>query len=296
MYHALNTPTPPEMTFPHTPQIVAEVVLWIVVAGFGYYAVREWRRTGSPLCFVMLTGGGVALLNEPLDDLLGLVHHPREGQHVVFETMGPIPHWGLPTYIIFFGGLSYVLLIELQKLTFTPKMFWLGIGITFVLDCAIELPLLHYDLYTYFAYDDVPMTIGGFPLYWLLINTTGPILCAAILFAASDYFRGWRAPLVVILPLVTDSACSAAVGLPVYNALHKPDAGDGLLWLGALASCAIGLLILDALSRWIYHHTKVLQERRASDAGFSIELPLTFTKPSQARRTSTVPADPSMRT
>jgi hypothetical protein len=254
-----NTPVAPDMVFPQVPQTVAEIVLWLVVAGFVAYTLREWRKTGSPLACALLIGGAIALFNEPLDDILGLVHHPREGQHIVFETMGPIPHWGLPTYIIFFGGIAYVLLVELRKLKFTPKAFWIGIGITFVLDLLIELPLLHFGLYTYFAYGEVPMTIGGFPLYWLLINTTGPILCAAILFAAPGYFTGWRAPLVVFLPLVTDTACSAAVGLPVYNALHTPDAAAWITWGAALASCAIGFVILDALARWIYARTGELK-------------------------------------
>ncbi|MBB3606105.1 hypothetical protein FHT40_005794 [Mycolicibacterium sp. BK556] len=258
-----NLPVPPDMTFPRVPQIAAEMTLWFVVAGFVIYAVREWRRTGSPLALILLAGGGIALLNEPLDDILGLVHHPRPGQHVIFETMGPIPHWGLPTYIIFFGGIAYVLLAELRKLKFTPKAFWTGIAITFVADLLIEVPLLHFRLYTYFAYGDVPMSIGGFPLYWLFINTTGPILTAAILFAAPNYFRGWRAPLVIFLPLVTDTACSAAVGLPVYNALHTPGAPAWVTWGGALASCAIGMVLLDAMARWIYARTRDLQQHAA---------------------------------
>src|SRR5271168_435801 len=129
-----NIPAPPQMVFPRTPQTVAEIVLWIGVVAFVAFAVRHWRRIGSPLGLVLLAGGGIALLNEPLDDILGLVNHPRPGQHVVFETMGPIPHWGLPTYIIFFGGIAYVLLIELRKLKFTPRALWAGIAITFVLD------------------------------------------------------------------------------------------------------------------------------------------------------------------
>lgn len=255
-----NIPTPPQMVFPRTPQTVAEIVLWIVVVGFVVFAVRQWRRTGSPRGLVLLAGGGIALLNEPLDDILGLVHHPRPGQDVVFETMGPIPHWGLPTYIIFFGGIAYVLLLELRRLIFTPRAFWIGIAVTFVADLLIELPLLHFRLYTYFGYGQVPMSIGGFPLYWLFINTTGPILCAAILFAAPGYFTGWRAALVLFLPLVTDAGCSAAVGLPVYNALHVPDAPAWMTWVGAFISCAIGLAILDALARWIYAHTLKMQQ------------------------------------
>ncbi len=143
------------------------------------------------------------------------------------------------------------LLRELQKGRFTVRKFWIGIGLTFLLDLLIEVPLLQADLYTYYADGDVPMSVAGFPLYWLLINTTGPILCAAILFQAPSYFKGWRAPFVILLPVVADSACSVAVGLPVYTALHAPDATDLWRWGGAALSCVIGLMILDGLAKWI---------------------------------------------
>jgi hypothetical protein len=68
-----NIPAPPDMVFPQTPQTAAEIVLWTVVAGSVVYAIREWRRTGSPLALVLLAGGGIALLNEPLDDIQGSV-------------------------------------------------------------------------------------------------------------------------------------------------------------------------------------------------------------------------------
>src|SRR6516165_3501076 len=71
-----NVPAPPYMVFPRTPQTIAEVVLWIVVVAVVAFAVHQWRRTGSPLGLALLAGGGIALFNEPLDDILGLVHHP----------------------------------------------------------------------------------------------------------------------------------------------------------------------------------------------------------------------------
>jgi hypothetical protein len=92
----------------------------------------------------------------------------------------------------------------------------------------------------------------------------GPRNSAAILFAAPNYFTGWRAALVLFVPLVTDAACSAAVGLPVYNALHVPGAPAWVTWAGALVSCAIGLAILDALARWIYAHTLTMQQAAES--------------------------------
>jgi hypothetical protein len=153
------------------------------------------------------------------------------------------------------------------------RAFWIGIAITFLLDLAIEIPLLQTDVYRYYSFGSTPMEIGHFPVYWLFINTTGPILCAAILFAVPAYFRGWRAPLVVLLPVVTDAACSAAVGLPVYNAIHAPEATDLWRWGGALASCLIGLAILDGLARWMAARTRALRRER---------LPCVEARPDQA--------------
>ena len=254
-------PAAPDMVFPETAQTWAEVVIWSVAIAFFFYALVELRRTRSPLALVLMAGGAIALLNEPIDDVLGLVHHPRPNQNVVLDTIGPVPMWGLPTYIIFFGALPYVFLKELRRLRFTVRGFWIGIGITFVLDLLIEIPLLQADLYRYYSFGDTPLEIAHFPLYWLFINTTGPILCAAILFQAPQYFSGWRAPFLVLLPVVTDSACSVAVGLPVYNAIHAPEGSDLWRWGGAIASCVIGMMILDGLSRWMAARTRQLRER-----------------------------------
>ncbi|MDT7557585.1 MAG: hypothetical protein QOI68_2055 [Pseudonocardiales bacterium] len=256
-----NAPHGPDgIALPLTAHLWADAVLWVVAGGLALLAVVELVRRRTPLGLVLLAGGAIALFNEPVDDILGLVWHPRPGQNTVIDTIGPVPMWGLPTYIIFFGGVPWLLLRELQKLQFTLRAFWAGIAITFVLDLLIELPLLRAELYTYYPVGDVPMSIAGFPLYWLMINTTGPILCAAILFAAQDYFRGWRAPFLVLVPVVADAACSIAVGLPVYTALHTPGASELVRWAGAVLSCLIGLVILDALSRFILGRTRQLRD------------------------------------
>ena len=111
---------------------------------------------------------------------------------------------------------------------------------------------------------------AGRVLSLILLSVLGTY---ALMYAAPGYFTGWRAALVLFLPLVTDAGCSAAVGLPVYNALHVPGASAWVTSAGALASCAIGLMILDALARWIYTHT--LTMHKAADAGRSTTDPVT---------------------
>jgi hypothetical protein len=255
-----NLPTAPDTTFPDA-HVWADRVIWAVAIAFFAYCLRDWRRTGSPLGVVLMLGGALAYFNESVDDVLGLVHHPRPGQNVVLDTIGPVPMWGLPTYIIFFGAIAFVFLRELQRRGLTLRAFWIGIAITFVVDLALEMPLLWADGGLYQYYGDTPMTVARFPVYWLLINTPGPILCATILYTVPGYFRGWRAPLVVLVPFVADAACSIVVGLPIYTALHAPAAGGAVTWGAALLSCAIGLLLLDAFARLI------LWRRRALSAG-----------------------------
>jgi hypothetical protein len=262
-----NLPADPRtLVFPHAAHLWANGVIWAVAGGLIAFALAEFRRTGSPLGLVLLAGGALAYFNEPVDDILGLVWHPRIHQDTVLNTISPIPMWGLPTYIIFFGGIPWLLLRELRRGRFTLRAFWIGVALTFAADLAIELPLLQTNLYVYYAHGAVPMSVARFPLYWLLINTTGPIFCAAILFGAPGYFAGWRRALLILLPVVADASCSIAVGLPVYTALHAPGASGLVRWCGALVSIGIGLVVLDALSRWILARTAALRGGVASAA------------------------------
>jgi hypothetical protein len=257
-----NAPT--RLVFPHTAHVAANIYIWVVAGALALLALRELVKTRSPLGLVLLAGGALAYFNEPVDDILGLVWHPRIHQDTVLNTIGPLPMWGLPTYIIFFGGIPWLLLRELRRGRFTIKKFWIGVLLTFVADLLIEIPLLQSNLYVYYSHGTVPMSIAKFPLYWLMINTTGPLLCAAILFAVPSYFTGIRKPLLILVPVVADASCSIAVGLPVYSALHAPHVSGLVRWLGAALSMLIGLVILDALARWIMYKTKAVSDDDAS--------------------------------
>jgi hypothetical protein len=260
-----NFPAPPRhAVFPHTAHLWANGVIWAVAGVLFVLALRNAIKTRNVLGLVLLLGGALAYFNEPVDDILGLVWHPRIHQDTVLNTIGPIPMWGLPTYIIFFGGIPWLLLRELRRFRFTLKAFWIGVGLTFLADLAIELPLLQTNLYSYWGHGTPPLTIARFPLYWLLINTTGPIFCAAILFGVPQYFRGWRKLLLILVPVVADASCSIAVGLPVYTVLHAPHISNAVRWGGALLSIGIGLVILDALSRWILARTATCATSPAS--------------------------------
>lgn len=261
-------PHPPiHLTFSSSAQTGAEIVCFAAAASFLIFAMLEFRKVRSFVPFLLLLGGIIAYFNEPFDDTLGLVWFARPHAHVWLHTLGPVPLWGMPTYMIFFGGMPYLFLKLFREGRFTLKRFWICAAGFFLLDLAIEVPVIQLHLYSYYSFGgSPPMEIGGFPLYWMLINVPGPVLAATIMYTVPQYFRGWRAPLVALLPLVTYAGCAVAVGLPVYSAIHSPHTAEAVRWGAAVASIAIGLLILDALSRVIMARTRAdLQAALASE-------------------------------
>ena len=242
-------PLPPQgMEFPIEPQLYATIAMGIVVAGFVLYALRDTIKHRSPLALMLLLGGAICYLNEPIVDVLGLVWHPRPNQWIALETFGPVPLWGLGIYIVFFGGMTLALYRQAQR-GITRKAFWIGVLAFFIVDIAAELPLIHLGLYRY--YGEPPYMFMGLPMYWLFINTPGPLIDVALLLRAPGFFKGWRMLLVPILPMTTDAMGSIASGWPIFSALNTPDASAATKWLAATLTIIIGLVLMEALSRLI---------------------------------------------
>ncbi len=151
--------------------------------------------------------------------------------------------WGLGIYIVFFGGMPYLILQALRR-GMTRRQLWAWVGVLAVIDVAVELPVLASGIYSY--YGDAPMKIAGFPAYWIVINPVGPLALAVLLLAAGDTFTGWRTLYLPFLPMMFDAAGSVAVGWPIFSALNA-HACAPLRWLAAALTIAIGLATLDLL-------------------------------------------------
>lgn len=236
-------PTPDGTSMPQTAQLIATAAMGVLVAGFVAYAVVELVRRRSGVLALLLIGGAISYLNEPIDDVLGLVWHPEVDQWTVLDTFSRVPLWGLGIYIVFFGGMPYLILQNLRR-GMTRRQLWRWVGLLVIVDVAVELPILASGIYSY--YGDAPMQIAGFPAYWIFINAVGPLGLAVLLLAAGQVFTGWRAVYLLALPMVCNAAGSIAVGWPVYSALNA-QAGPVITWAAALLTIAIGLAILDLL-------------------------------------------------
>ncbi|TAM68138.1 hypothetical protein [Mycobacterium sp.] len=244
----MNRPTAPDyLVMPHTAQIVYTGIWAAVVLAFVVYAVVELVLRRSPLLLVLMAGGGVAYFNEPIDDLLGLVWHPRPGQWVMFDTFGPVPVWGLFVYIALFGGIPYLMLRAFERGVTRARM-WLWIGVFWVADLAVEIPAINSGMYQY--YGNPPMKVFGLPLYWFAINIGGPIETAVVLLVTGGFFAGWRLLLLLPIPMVLDAAGSVGMGWPIFSALH---AGSNMTvkYLAAFATIAMAVAMLHLIIRYV---------------------------------------------
>src|ERR1700757_1098696 len=119
---------PWEMTTPSMAQTIITVVLAVVVAAFVVAALFDWRRSGSPNFFLMLVGGYVCSFNEATVDVLGHCFFPVDGA-IAYSAFGrPVPVWVVLAYIIFFGGLSYLMSFAFKRGA-THRAMWCGIAI-----------------------------------------------------------------------------------------------------------------------------------------------------------------------
>jgi len=235
--------TPDGTQMPHTAQLVATMAMAVLVVGFTLYAAREIVRSRSATLALLLIGGAISYFNEPIDDVLGLVWHPVVGQWTALATFARVPLWGLGIYIVFFGGMPYLILQSLRR-GVTRRQLWAWVGVLAVVDVAVEIPILTSGIYSY--YGDAPLQVGGFPVYWIVINTVGPLALAVLLMATGDTFSGWRALYLIFLPMMCDAAGSVAIGWPIFSALNAP-ATPPVRWLAAVLTIAIGLATLDLL-------------------------------------------------
>lgn len=235
---------PYEMTTPVTAQTVITVILAVAVVGFVLAALRDWRHTGRLTFLLMLAGGFVCSFNESLVDVLGHCYFPSDGIIVHQSFDRPVPLWVVLAYVVFFGGLSYLMAHALRR-GVSRRNMWIGMAVFWVLNTVLEIPMLRSHLYTY--YGPQVLTVGGFPVVWLVINALGSLLGAVVLVRLWWFFTGWRQLLVVAVPFVTYMA-SWVLAMPHF-AITNTDAPTGIRIGAALITMTLGLIAMDALIR-----------------------------------------------
>jgi hypothetical protein len=232
------------MTTPTTAQAIITAILAVVVTGFVVAALADWRRSGSPAFLLMLIGGYVCSFNEATVDVLGHCFFPVDGV-ISYTAFGrAVPVWVVLAYVVFFGGLSYVMALAFKRGA-SHRVMWSGIAVFGVLNVLLEIPMLRAGLYIY--YGNQPFAIGGFPVSWLVINSLGSLFGAVVAVRLSWLFTGARQLLLVLVPFATYMT-SWVLAMP-YFAITNTDLPTGARMAAAALSMALGVIAIDGLIR-----------------------------------------------
>lgn len=235
---------PTAMATPAAAHRIVLAVIGVVAAAMLVAAAYHWRRTGSPAFLLVLAGGYVCSFNEALVDVLGHCYFPADGL-IAYTTFGrAVPVWVVLAYVVFFGGLTYLQVLWLRRGP-SHRAMWAAVGIFWVLNLLLEVPILASGLYAY--YGDQPLVIGGFPIIWLVINSLGSLFAAVVITRLSWFFTGVRQRLLVLVPFTTYMA-SWVVTMPHF-AITNTDAPMSVRTAAAIVSLALGLVTIDVLIR-----------------------------------------------
>jgi len=235
---------PTSMATPAAAHRIVLVIVGVVAATMLVAAAYHWRRTGSPAFLLVLAGGYVCSFNEALVDVLGHCYFPADGL-IAYTTFGrAVPIWVVLAYVVFFGGLTYLQVLWLRSGA-SHRAMWAAVGIFWVLNLLLEMPILASGLYVY--YGDQPLEIGGFPIIWLVINSLGSLFAAVVITRLSWFFTGVRQLLLVLVPFATYMA-SWVVTMPHF-AITNTDAPMSVRTAAAIVSMVLGLVSIDVLIR-----------------------------------------------
>ena len=244
-------------------QLYFNIGLWIVTAAFTWLAYRKTRESGSPLPLLVLVGGGLCCLIEPIVDVLGLCWFWPEGQFPLFELFGrPIPSFLLPTYIFYVGGQAIYTWERMEKGETMLGLFKLY-AIYMVVNVLLESPPLYMGLYTY--YGAQPLRLGLFPTWWMFTNAAMPMVLGALIYTLRPYLSGWKVLLIVPLMPMGDALTNGAIAWPTWIALNSTD-NLVLTTAAALLSGVFGLIVIWVLGIAVATDSPVRSAARAGTA------------------------------
>jgi hypothetical protein len=247
MIHLLATvPLPPYNFKASSAQDVfsiAQIVVFGVMLAFAVREIARGRGVGGSVFLYCLIGGAIAVIWEPIVDVLGQCWLPARGQHwEAFTLLGRHVPLMMPfVYAWFVGGQGYLFYRIFQHGIDRRQVFQLW-GAVFVVNILLESPGVIAGVYTY--YGKQPFDIWGFPLWWGFINPLMPMIAGALIYKLRPHLSGAGEALaiVAIIPMA-DGVANAAAGWPVIAALNT-DVGYVGTWIASLITLGLAAFIV----------------------------------------------------
>jgi hypothetical protein len=223
---------------------IAQIVVFAVMVAF---ALRELARGKGPIFLCCLIGGAIAVLWEPIVDVLGQCWLPSRGQHWEAFTLlnRHIPLMMPFVYSWFVGGQGYLFYRIFDRGIDRRRLFQLW-GLVFLVNICLETPGIATNVYTY--YGKQPMDLWGFPLWWGFINPLMPMIAGALIYRLKPLLtQAWLIVAVIAIIPCSDGIANAAAGWPVIAALNT-DVGYVGTWIASFITLGLAAALVWIVS------------------------------------------------
>ena len=231
-------PVPPPLPTNTMLNAVFTVVLIVAVAAILLYTLRLRVTERSWMPFLLVVGGGIAAVAEPIAAVNGLVRYPdRDQQWISVEAYGhPVP-WLVPlSYVLEVGVGALLVYRALCAGHGGPALLRVWVRIA-VFDMVTETPSIWLNVYRYYGHQ--PFDFWGFPLWWAPLDAS---IC--LLPALAGYFmlgrprRWWHAPGLLVLFPSSQAVVYVGTGWPTLLLLNTAQPA-GYVWLAGCLTCAL---------------------------------------------------------
>jgi hypothetical protein len=242
----LGTPPGDVVSNPPGVELTFTLICAAVVAVGLVTMAAHWRRSGSPVGVLVLLGGMLACVQEPMVDTLGDMYIPPS-HYTLFTTYGREMPWFTPFgYGLYFGIPMFLYIRAAQRGAGRAHLQKLFAG-SFVLELVFELIAVNGNFYTY--YGAQPFRFFGLPLHWMTLNMAAAWVAGAAVHKALPYLPGWRMAVVPLITLCCVTCSYYAQGWPIFGALHASTPSPALSTAASLVTALLGIAIMQTMIR-----------------------------------------------
>lgn len=227
-------------------QDVFSIAQFVVCGAMFAFALREAACGRGPVFLFCLIGGAIAVVWEPIVDVLGQCWLPPRGQHwEAFTLLGRhIPLMMPFVYSWFVGGQGYLFYRIFERGLDRRQLVRLW-GVVFLVNIALETPGIVAHVYTY--YGKQPLDIWGFPLWWGFVNPLMPMIAGAMIHRLRPHLNQLGAlptalAVVATIPMA-DGVANAAAAWPVIAALNT-NVGYAGSWVAAFITLGLAMFVV----------------------------------------------------
>lgn len=245
---------PPILDMDPTAQTIFTAITALLAIWAGIHLFLESRRHQTALPIFLFFGGGLAVIFEPLLDLIMMCTYAHNGAWVYLELWNrQIPIFEGLTYFFYFPVTIWYFYKKFLGEVSAAELWKMAAGL-YLAAAAFETIPLHLGLWSYFG--GHPLQIFRVPLLLIVIGPVFIMGPAFVLWLLRERLKGSRSALALLLMPLLIAAFGLSAVMPYSAGMHvAPES-----WLAKYIG-GIGTVIASFTFLWLIIETRTGQNK-----------------------------------